>query len=163
MTTPVRAYVGLGSNLQDPVRQVRCALLALKQLPGTRVVASSSLYRSPPLGDKPQPDYINAVAALDTVLEPHRLLDELQALERRQGRRRGGERWGPRTLDLDLLLYGDLRINTRRLTVPHPGLVERAFVLYPLHEIAPDLHLGAAGPLADLVSGEPAGLTVLPG
>ncbi len=155
MNRPVRAYVGLGSNLQDPARQVRNALQLLKRLPDTELLNHSRLYRSRPLGGMAQPHYINAVAALETRLEPHRLLDELQSIERCQGRRRGGERWGARTLDLDLLLYGEQRIDSERLTVPHPGLLQRSFVLYPLYEIAPDLHLGAAGALASLVSGEP--------
>ncbi len=104
----VRAYVGLGSNLQDPRRQLTAALAALAGLRVTRLVASSSLYRSPPLGPPGQPDYLNAVAALDTALPADRLLSALQAIEARQGRRRA-ERWGPRTLDLDILTYGDLR------------------------------------------------------
>jgi len=132
----VTAYIGLGSNLQQPIRQVNQALQQLAKIPRTRLVTASSLYRSAPLGPADQPDYINAVAALATGLSPLELLDALQAIERQQGRVREGERWGPRTLDLDLLLYGDLQIHNERLTVPHPGLGERNFVLYPLYDIA---------------------------
>ncbi len=139
MSGAVRAYVGLGANLDDPAAHVRRALLELDRLPGTRLAAASPLYRSPPLGPADQPDYVNAVARLETVLEPLALLHALQALEAAHGRVRGGERWGPRPLDLDLLLYGGAVIDTPRLTVPHPGLYDRAFVLYPLADIEPQL------------------------
>ncbi len=141
MIFPVRAYIGLGSNLRAPVRQVQRALCALRQIQKTVLVDYSSLYRSKPLGGISQPDFINAVAALDTRLKAHELLAELQSIERRQGREREGVRWGPRTLDLDLLLYGEEQIRTKALTVPHPGLLQRSFVLFPLLEIAPDLRL----------------------
>jgi 2-amino-4-hydroxy-6-hydroxymethyldihydropteridine diphosphokinase len=134
------AYVGLGSNLEDPVRQVETALEELDQLPHTRVVRRSSLYRTAPVGYAEQPDFINAVARLETGLPADRLLEELQALEHRHGRTRSF-RNAPRTLDLDLLLYGDLVLRTERLTVPHPRMKERAFVLEPLREIAPDLEI----------------------
>ena len=134
----VTAYIGLGSNLQQPIEQVKRALQQLTKIPHTYLLAASPLYRSAPLGPADQPDYINAVAALDTRLAPLDLLDALQAIEQQQGRVREGERWGPRTLDLDLLLYGDQQFQTERLTVPHPGLGERNFVLYPLHDIAGD-------------------------
>jgi 2-amino-4-hydroxy-6-hydroxymethyldihydropteridine diphosphokinase len=150
----VTAYIGLGSNLAEPVVQIRKACAALKQLPETVLRQCSSLYLSPPLGPADQPDYINAVAALDTTLAPHHLLAELQRIEQAQGRTRG-VRWGARTLDLDLLVYGDLIINDAALSVPHPGLPERAFVLYPLQEIAPDLELPGLGPLATLVANCP--------
>lgn len=114
-------------------------------------MACSSLYRSAPLGPANQPDYVNAVMAVETALAPLALLDALQALETAFGRVRHGERWGPRTLDLDILLYGSEILATDRLTVPHPGLAEREFVLYPLQEIAPDLNIPGLGPLADLV------------
>ena len=132
----VTAYIGLGSNLQQPIQQVKQALLHLAEIPQTRLINASPLYRSAPLGPADQPDYINAVAAVTTRLSPLALLDALQAIERQQGRVREGERWGPRTLDLDLLLYADQQIRNDRLTVPHPGLGERNFVLYPLHDIA---------------------------
>jgi 2-amino-4-hydroxy-6-hydroxymethyldihydropteridine diphosphokinase len=129
------AFVGLGSNLADPVQQVSRALAELDRIPHTRCLARSSLYRSPPLGPQDQPDFINAVAALDTALQAQALLAELHALEQRHGRLRR-EHWGPRTLDLDLLLYGDAVLRTETLTLPHPGLYDRDFVLYPLAELA---------------------------
>jgi 2-amino-4-hydroxy-6-hydroxymethyldihydropteridine diphosphokinase len=144
------AYVALGSNLDGPVRQVRSALAELDGLEDVRRLAHSPLYRSPPLGPGGQPDYVNAVALLETTLDPHQLLDRLQAIEQRHGRERG-VRWGPRTLDLDLLLYGGQRIVSPRLRVPHPELSRRPFVLVPLHDIAPDLELPGLGPLADLL------------
>ena len=137
---PVRAYIGLGSNLNGPIGQVRQALEALRTLPHTRLKACSPLYRSRPLGPPGQADYINAVADIDTKLPALELLTALQWLENRQGRVRA-ERWGPRTLDLDILLYGDLLLDDPRLTIPHPRLPERAFVLYPLRDIAPQLRL----------------------
>ncbi len=146
----VRAYVGLGSNLNNPVRQIRSAFAALDAIAGTCCVAYSSLYRSKPLGDRVQPDYVNAVAAVDTRLTAHELLQELHLIEAEHGRVRT-ERWEPRTLDLDLLLYGDQRHEGKALTVPHPGLSERDFVLFPLHEIAPELHIPGAGSLRHLM------------
>ena len=134
-----RVFVGLGANLGDAVATVRAALDALGALPQTACVAHSSLYRSAPI-DAQGSDYINAVAQLRTGLSPLALLDELQVIEDRFGRERP-YRNAPRTLDLDLLLYGQQRIVTPRLTVPHPRLRERAFVLVPLAEIAPDLAL----------------------
>lgn len=130
-----RAHIGLGSNLGEPVQQLRAALRALGSIPATRLLQSSSFYRSRAVGPGEQPDYLNAVAALDTGLSAHELLGHLQRIERQQGRVRN-LRWGPRTLDLDLLLYGDREICDRRLTVPHPRLAERNFVLHPLAEIA---------------------------
>ena len=152
----VGVFVGVGSNLADPCRQVTVALHELADLTATRLIASSSLYRSPPLTgpDVPrdQPAYINAVAHLETALAADSLLDALQALEARHGRVRGGERWGPRTLDLDILLYGAQRIDTPRLRVPHAGLAARSFVLHPLAEIAPDLDIPGLGPLRELLA-----------
>ncbi len=146
----VRAYVGVGSNLDDPLRRVGRAFAALAELRDTRCVARSSLYRSPALGDAPQPEYINAVALLETRLSALELLDELLAVEARHGRvRRPGERWGPRTLDLDLLLYGAHRYSDPRLTVPHPEMVRRDFVLYPMSEIDPGLVIPGVGSLRD--------------
>jgi len=141
MTAAVRACIGLGSNLGEPERQLRQAVAALAALPESRLLAVSSLYRNPPMGPADQPDYLNAVALLETGLAPQALLDALQAIERAQGRLRDGTRWGPRTLDLDLLLYGEHSIDSARLQVPHPGLTARAFVLGPLAEIAPGLAL----------------------
>lgn len=147
----VTAYIGLGSNLAEPVLQIRSACEALKQLPDTNLLACSSLYSSPPMGPADQPDYINAVVALESSLTAHELLTELQSIELAQGRIRE-RRWGARTLDLDLLVYGDQMIADPVLTVPHPGLAERAFVLYPLQEIAPLLEIPGQGPLAALVA-----------
>ena len=140
MTALTVAYVGLGSNLADPVRQVETAFDELDQLPETRLVKRSSLYRTKPAGYAAQPDFVNAVAQLQTGLPPERLLDALQAIEARHGRERSFPN-APRTLDLDLLLFGKLVLRTERLTVPHPRMRERAFVLDPLREIAPDLEL----------------------
>ncbi len=156
LVNAVRVYVGLGSNLNDPVMQIKTALAALNAIPDTHSVQYSSLYRSAPLtlqvAVADQPDYINAVAALDTQLAPLQLLAELQALEQRHGRTRGAERWGPRTLDLDLLLYADRQWESEALTVPHPRLHERSFVLYPLFEIAPDINVPGQGSVRELVA-----------
>jgi 2-amino-4-hydroxy-6-hydroxymethyldihydropteridine diphosphokinase len=132
----VTAFIALGSNLDDPVAQVRSGLAALAALPGTRLIAQSSLYRSTPVGYRDQPDFINAVACVTTTLAPRALLDALLDIERDHGRVRN-VRNGPRTLDLDLLLYGDVQLHEDGLTLPHPRIHERAFVLVPLAEIAP--------------------------
>jgi 2-amino-4-hydroxy-6-hydroxymethyldihydropteridine diphosphokinase len=156
----VPAYVGLGSNLDDPVRQLRVALAALGALPRTRLIASSALYRNPPMGPPDQPDFVNAVAGLLTTLPALELLHGLQSIEDAQGRRRDGPRWGPRTLDLDLLIYGDAELRSEALTLPHPGLVERPFVLVPLLEVAPGLRLPGGGRIARLAT-DGGGLTRL--
>ncbi|MDN6228606.1 MAG: 2-amino-4-hydroxy-6-hydroxymethyldihydropteridine diphosphokinase, partial [Enterobacterales bacterium] len=135
-----RVYIALGSNLANPLHQVQSALNALAELPQTTLIATSSLYRTPPLGPQDQPDYLNAVVALDTDLSAENLLDHTQKIEQEHGRVRKDERWGPRTLDLDILLFGDEIINTERLTVPHYDMKNRQFMLYPLAEIAPELH-----------------------
>lgn len=137
------AYIGLGSNLDSPRRQIDTALAALKRLPQTRLIAVSPVYRSAPMGPADQPDYLNAAAALLTRLGAEDLLAELQSIEKAQGRERDGERWGPRTLDLDLLVYGRDQHDSASLTLPHPGIAERNFVLFPLRDIAP--HLGIPG------------------
>lgn len=134
-----RVFVALGSNLAQPLQQVRAALTALDNVPLTRVSKCSSFYRSRPLGPQDQPDYLNAVVALETDLSAEQLLDHTQAIELEQGRERKAHRWGPRTLDLDILLFGDAVIDTARLTVPHYDMKNREFMLYPLAEIAPDL------------------------
>jgi 2-amino-4-hydroxy-6-hydroxymethyldihydropteridine diphosphokinase len=139
-----RAYIGIGSNLDQPQAQVMRAFDELAELPGTRLSGRSSLYRSAPLGHAAQPDFINAVAALDTELDAEALLRALQAIEARHGRRRSF-RNAPRTLDLDLLLHGDTRIDGPELTVPHPRMHERAFVLHPLREIAPQVGIPGHG------------------
>ncbi|NND66612.1 MAG: 2-amino-4-hydroxy-6-hydroxymethyldihydropteridine diphosphokinase [Halioglobus sp.] len=130
-----RAYIGLGSNLDNPLAQLRRATKTLAALRETTLARTSSIYSSRAVGPGAQPDYLNAAVALDTALEPLALLRELQAIEDTQGRRRA-ERWGARTLDLDLLLYDDLVLETTELTLPHPRLAERDFVLYPLAEIS---------------------------
>nr|WP_321275191.1 2-amino-4-hydroxy-6-hydroxymethyldihydropteridine diphosphokinase [uncultured Vibrio sp.] len=137
----ITAYIAVGSNLADPVSQAKQAIEALKTLPESKFVKSSQLYSSTPMGPQNQPDYINAVVAIETNLTPLQLLDRTQAIEQEQGRVRKDERWGPRTLDLDIVLYGNEVINSERLTIPHYGMKEREFVLYPLAEIAPSLQL----------------------
>ncbi|MEO3989977.1 2-amino-4-hydroxy-6-hydroxymethyldihydropteridine diphosphokinase [Pseudocitrobacter cyperus] len=134
------AYIAIGSNLASPLEQVTAAIQALGEIPQSRVVALSSFYRTPPLGPQDQPDYLNAAVALDTSLSPEALLDHTQRIELQQGRVRKAERWGPRTLDLDIMLFGEATINTERLTVPHYDMKNRGFMLWPLFEIAPDLH-----------------------
>lgn len=148
----VRAYIALGSNLGDPSATVQAALAALEALPQTTLVAASSLYRSAPVGLKNQPDFINAVAAADTQLSAPALLKALFAIEARFGRRREFHH-APRTLDLDLLLYGDVVSADPRLTLPHPRMHERAFVLLPLTEIAPEATIPGHGPAAALLEG----------
>lgn len=141
----VEAFIGLGSNLDGPAERVAAAIEALSGLSGTRVIAQSPLYGSTPMGPRDQPDYVNAVVQIRTELAPHVLLDALQRIEAGAGRDRSGERWGPRTLDLDLLLHGEVRCRDERLTLPHPGIAERAFVLVPLADIAPGLVLPGYG------------------
>ncbi len=141
------AYVALGANLDDPAATVRAAFAALANLPDSRIVHCSSLYRTAPVGLADQPEFINAVAELETALAPEALLDALLEIEQRFGRIRT-ERNGPRTLDLDLLLYDDQCVDLPRLTLPHPRLHLRAFVLQPLAEIAPDLEIPGRGTVA---------------
>lgn len=151
-----RVYIGLGSNLAEPRQQLRGALDALARIPNSQLAAVSSLYLSDPLGPADQPRYNNAVAALDTSLSPLALLDALQAIELAQGRERKAERWGPRTLDLDILLFGNRLISEPRLTVPHYHMHARAFALYPLAEIAPaELKLADGRSLAELLAACP--------
>jgi 2-amino-4-hydroxy-6-hydroxymethyldihydropteridine diphosphokinase len=155
------AYIGLGSNLQAPLAQVMGAFDELSALPQTSLVQRSAIYASKPIGPE-QPDFINAVALLDTQLAPLALLDALQAIEQAHQRVRI-QHWGPRTLDLDLLLYGDQHIAHERLTVPHPYLTQRSFVLYPLADITPELHLPDGSRLSDLLHQcPPDGLIKLP-
>ncbi|MDN3640864.1 2-amino-4-hydroxy-6-hydroxymethyldihydropteridine diphosphokinase [Simiduia curdlanivorans] len=145
---PVRVAISLGSNLSEPMVQITQALIELGQLPSTRLLAQSPLYQSRAVGPE-QPDYINACALLETQLAPHDLLDALQALEQQHQRVRL-EHWGPRSLDLDLLLYGQASINTERLTVPHAYLRQRNFVLVPLHDIWPEALLPSGESIASL-------------
>lgn len=161
----VRAYVGLGSNLDSPASRVSAALDGLAEFPDTRLDTASRLYRSPPWGVEDQPDFVNAVAALETGLAPDRMLAGLQELEKRAGRDRvKGEHWGPRVLDLDLLLYGKTVSDDPRLTLPHPRMHERAFVLVPLLEIAPGIRIPGRGDAAACLAGlDAAGVVPLEG
>ncbi len=149
--TKVTAYIGLGSNLATPQEQLKAARLAISALKDTEELGFSSLYRSPPMGPQDQPDYVNAVMAVNTELSPITLLRSLQKIELEQGRVRKDEQWGPRTLDLDILLYGSEVINIPDLIVPHYGMAVRAFVLYPLQEIAPSVLIPELGLVSDCV------------
>ncbi len=146
------AYIGLGSNLADPRAQVERALQCLARLPESRLLGSSHLYRSAPWGVLDQPEFVNAAAAIETGLSPQTLMQALLAIERDAGRDRSGERWGPRILDLDLLVYGALTLAEPGLQLPHPHLHERAFVLLPLAEIAPHLEVPGRGPISALLA-----------
>lgn len=148
----VIAYVGLGSNLDDPQQQVRRALDALDDLRDSRVLRRSGLYRTSPWGYPDQPDFVNAVAELETRLSPRELLDGMLDIERRAGRLRDGARWGPRVIDLDLLVYADRRIAEPGLEIPHPRMAERAFVIFPLAELAPALQVPGLGPVSAMAS-----------
>ena len=141
---PHIAFIGLGSNLENPRSQLQRAFAALGELPGTRLAAQSSLYRSAPLGYPDQPDFVNAVARIATDLTPQALLQVLLQIEHSHGRERNF-RNAPRTLDLDILLYDDVQLHEHGLTIPHPRMHLRAFVLLPLLEIAPDIVIPAVG------------------
>ena len=149
------AYIALGSNLENPPEQIRRALRALDSMPGTRLVADSGLFLSkplvPPAGPIPQHDYFNAVAKIETQLDAFELLDRLQQIERSQRRRRT-QHWGPRTIDLDILMYDHMQISSERLTLPHPGMHLREFVLYPLRNIDDSLEIPGRGMLRDLIN-----------
>lgn len=150
-----KIFIGLGSNLENPLSQLKEAVDHLKQVKGVTLIALSGFYSSPPMGPQDQPDYINAVAELESDLPAAALLDELQHIENQQGRIRN-ERWGARTLDLDILLYGQDMINSERLTVPHYGISERNFVLYPLKDLVPgDFMIPGAGKLDELIANCP--------
>ncbi len=144
------AYIGLGSNLQGPSGQLESAIESLSTIDRTRLITRSALYRSAPFGGIEQPDYVNAAAALLTALDARQLLEELQQIELRRGRQRDGMRWGPRVIDLDLLVFASQSIEEPGLVVPHPGIAERNFVLLPLKEIAPGLVIPGLGPVANL-------------
>ena len=144
----VPAYVGLGSNLKGPAAQVESAFDLLAAIARTRLIARSSLYRSAPFGGIEQPDFVNAAASLLTRLQPRQLLAELKKIETRRGRDQGGVRWGPRVLDLDLLVYGAEQIDEPDLNVPHPGIADRNFVLLPLLDVAPGLVIAGLGPIS---------------
>lgn len=147
-----RAWVALGSNLDDPQRQLDAAVEAMRALPDTTVAGCSPRYWTEPVGDPDQPEFLNAVAALDTSMPASALLTGLQRIEAEQGRRRDGRRFGPRTLDLDLLVFGDETVETPRLTVPHPRMAERAFVLRPLADLAPELAVPGLGTVSELLA-----------
>ena len=146
----IKAYIGLGSNLDDPQSQLKKAIIAMEMVPSTSVVKTSSFYRSKPVGPQDQPDYVNAVVELDTELSASVLLDYLQAIENEQGRERK-IKWGARTLDLDILLFGDEIINNDRLQVPHVEMHNRGFVLLPLNEILPDCKIPGVGAVSSLL------------
>lgn len=150
----VLAYIGLGSNLDHPQQQLERALTELEGLPHCQLLAHSPLYCSAPLGPADQPDYVNAVAALLTGCSAEALLDQLQAIEQAHQRVRE-QHWGPRTLDLDILLFGEAQITSPRLQIPHPEMAKRAFVLYPLADIAPELEVPGLGALSQLMAACP--------
>jgi 2-amino-4-hydroxy-6-hydroxymethyldihydropteridine diphosphokinase len=147
---PERVFIGIGANLNDPEAGVRRAMRALGQIPDTRLVASSSLYRTVPVGYLDQPDFVNAVAELETLLQPSELLVQLLSIENDFGRKRSTKN-APRTLDLDMLLYGKREITSEGLTLPHPRMAERAFVLVPLAEIAPAVSIGRQGTVSQIL------------
>lgn len=146
-----RVFIALGANLNQPLAQIKAAQAALTKLAYPNRIVHSPLYQSQPMGPADQPCFINGVSMFDTELSPLALLDALQAIEQQQGRVRKVERWGPRTLDLDMLLYGDIIYEDERLTLPHYDMKQRAFVLYPLADLAPDLVLPCGTPLAQLL------------
>jgi 2-amino-4-hydroxy-6-hydroxymethyldihydropteridine diphosphokinase len=145
------ACIALGANIGEPLRQIEAGFSALAALPRTRLLARSSLYRSAPVGYADQPDFINAVAMIETALDPHALLAALLAIERAQGRVRDFPN-APRTLDLDIVLYGDLVLHEPGLTIPHARMLERAFVMVPLAEIAPDARVPGQGRVSELAA-----------
>ena len=147
-------FIGLGSNLEDPAAQIESAITALDNIDEVTVISQSSLYSSPPMGPQDQPDYINAVVEIDTTLFAHALLDALQEIEQQQGRVKE-RHWGERTIDLDVLVYGNNILDDARLKVPHPGMAERSFVLYPLAEIAIDLNVPTMGRIKELLKNCP--------
>jgi len=141
ISSPITAYIGLGSNLSKPIKQIEKAIEKIGIIPKSRLLSVSSLYLSKPMGPQDQNDYINAVLALETALSAIELLNALQSIENNAGRVRKENRWGARILDLDIILFGNEIINTDRLTIPHYGMSEREFVLLPLAEISPELIL----------------------
>jgi len=151
----VRAWIGLGANLGRPEHSLGMALTALDALPKTRLLAVSTAYWTAPWGLPDQPEYLNAVALIETALEPIALLRALLAVESRLGRRRNGERWGPREIDLDLLVFDNQVLESEELTLPHPRLHERAFVLVPLAELSPELEIPGQGPVLELLESLP--------
>jgi 2-amino-4-hydroxy-6-hydroxymethyldihydropteridine diphosphokinase len=158
------AYVGIGSNLDEPAQQVGRAFAALSELPQSRLILKSSLYGSTPMGPAAQPDFVNAVAGMLTQLEAGPFFNALRALESALGRVAPRVRWGARRIDLDLLVFASQRLDSPQLTLPHPGIVQRNFVLYPLFQVAPALQLPGLGPLDELAArADPAGIWRLDG
>ncbi len=147
---PAMAFVGLGSNLSGPAKQLARAIDRLRTIDDIDIEDVSSLYRSGPLGGIEQPEFLNAVVAVTTSLDPRGLLSALQRIEAEMGRDRSVRRWGPRNIDLDLLVFSDLTVRESDLTVPHPGIGERNFVLLPLRDIAPDLVIPGLGSIANI-------------
>jgi 2-amino-4-hydroxy-6-hydroxymethyldihydropteridine diphosphokinase len=152
METWIPAYVAIGSNLDEPVVQVRAAFDALSRLSHCRLVARSRLYRTRPLGPQDQPEFVNAAAGLLTTLSPRELFDALKRTEAAQGRASPVVRWGPRRIDLDLLVHGEARLDEPDLKIPHHGLTQRNFVLYPLRDFAPDLLVPGHGRIRELAA-----------
>ncbi|WP_339719248.1 2-amino-4-hydroxy-6-hydroxymethyldihydropteridine diphosphokinase [uncultured Paraglaciecola sp.] len=146
-----QVYIGLGSNLGQSAKQIQAACHSLASLSETKLIRCSSLYQSLPMGPQDQPNYVNAVVLIETELSPENLLQQTQQIESQHGRVRKSNRWGPRTLDLDILLYGQQQLDKEQLTIPHIGMKQREFVLYPLFEIAPELILPCGEKLSDLV------------
>lgn len=146
----IPAYIGLGSNLDGPVGQIKHAVDALAELPESRLGAMSPFYRNPPMGPEDQPDFVNAVAVILTHLGPDDLLSGIQGIERQAGRRSSGPRWGPRCIDLDILAYAARVIDSAELKIPHPGICERNFVLFPLLDLAPELVIPGCGVVREL-------------
>ena len=147
----MKAWLGLGSNLQRPVAQIKRALASLESATGIEILRASSLYRTPPWGDERQDDFINAVVQVETDLEPMPLLRTLQSIENEMGRRRSGNRWGPRLIDIDLLLYADRQIQSEELELPHPRIHQRAFVLVPLCELDGSVKIPGQGVAEELL------------
>ena len=154
MTPLIDVYIGMGSNLHEPLLQITEAIDELHAHPNFHNVEISKIYQSKPVGPQDQPDYINAAAYFQTYLGAHHVLDELQALEQQHGRLRK-RHWGERTLDLDLLLYGNAQIHTPRLTVPHPFMLERSFVLFPLADLSPTIQIPPGHSLQDKIANMP--------
>lgn len=152
MTTNI-VYIGLGSNIEQPYQQVKNAIIALDEIPDTKVRRDSGYYMSRPMGPKDQPDYVNAVVELETVLTPAELLEYCQQIEQQQGRVRS-RHWGEPSIDLDILLYADRLIDADQLTVPHPGISQRDFVYIPLLKLDPDIDVPGKGRLRDIVQSE---------
>jgi len=146
-------YIGLGSNIEQPDLQIKNAIIALNNLPGTKVTADSGYYKSKPMGPKDQPDYVNAVVEIETAMNATELLKHCQLIEKQQGRVKT-RRWGERTIDLDILLYGDQQIEMNNLMVPHPGIFQRDFVYMPLLKINPEIEIPGKGLLSNMVAPE---------